>query len=189
MRKLLKVLLLPPDWLLAHAKAYADLSQEGGMRYLKALRSRWMMWGLSALTLVLALVFGGVALMLWSTLPAETAPRPWVLLALPGCSLLLSALCAWRASRLRLPPVLQDLQTQMAMDFPVRAPCAWTELSHMTPTQRLVVSRARLAQALRDPAWLLLLQRWLESHASSAPASSQAVAPTTPSGGCSEEAK
>ncbi len=32
----------------------------------------------------------------------------------------------------------------------------------LTPTQRLAISRARLAQALRDPAWLLLLQRLLQ---------------------------
>lgn len=32
----------------------------------------------------------------------------------------------------------------------------------LTPTQRLAVSRDRLAQALRDPAWLLLLRRWLQ---------------------------
>jgi hypothetical protein len=32
----------------------------------------------------------------------------------------------------------------------------------LTPTQRLAISRVRVAQALRDPAWLLLLQRWLK---------------------------
>lgn len=34
--------------------------------------------------------------------------------------------------------------------------------AELTPTQRLAISRAQLAQALRDPAWLLLLQRWLQ---------------------------
>jgi hypothetical protein len=34
--------------------------------------------------------------------------------------------------------------------------------SELTPTQRLALSRAQLAQALRDPAWMLLLQRWLQ---------------------------
>lgn len=34
--------------------------------------------------------------------------------------------------------------------------------SELTPTQRLALSRAQLAQALRDPVWLLLLQRWLQ---------------------------
>jgi hypothetical protein len=35
--------------------------------------------------------------------------------------------------------------------------------SELTPSQRLAVSRAQLAQALRDPAWMLLLQRWLQN--------------------------
>lgn len=30
----------------------------------------------------------------------------------------------------------------------------------MTPAQRLAISRARLADALRDPVWLILLRRW-----------------------------
>lgn len=34
--------------------------------------------------------------------------------------------------------------------------------SELTPTQRLALSRAQLAKALRDPAWMLLLQRWLQ---------------------------
>lgn len=34
--------------------------------------------------------------------------------------------------------------------------------SELTPTQRLALSRAQLAQSLRDPAWMLLLQRWLQ---------------------------
>ena len=32
----------------------------------------------------------------------------------------------------------------------------------LTPTQRLAITRAQLAQTLREPIWLLLLQRWLD---------------------------
>lgn len=35
----------------------------------------------------------------------------------------------------------------------------------MTPAQRLAISRARLADALQDPAWLILVQRWLKTSA------------------------
>ena len=34
--------------------------------------------------------------------------------------------------------------------------------AELTPLQRLAVSRGQLAQALRDPVWFLLLQRWLQ---------------------------
>ena len=33
----------------------------------------------------------------------------------------------------------------------------------MTPAQRLAISRARITQALSDPAWLVLLQRLLKA--------------------------
>lgn len=35
----------------------------------------------------------------------------------------------------------------------------------LTPAQRLAISRARLAQALQDPAWLILVQRWFQAKA------------------------
>lgn len=33
----------------------------------------------------------------------------------------------------------------------------------LTPAQRLAISRARITQALSDPAWLILLQRLLKA--------------------------
>lgn len=41
--------------------------------------------------------------------------------------------------------------------------------SELTPTQRLAISRARLATALRDPTWLILVQRWLQAQAKKPP--------------------
>lgn len=180
MQKVLKLLLLPPDLLLAHARAYVDLSKESGMRYLCAVKSQWVIRGLSVLALLLALVFGGVALMLWSAMPLHAAPRAWVLLALPGCCLVVSALCGWRASRMSLPPLLQELQAQLALDLPGPMPTALGMGPGMTPTQSLAVSRVRLSQALRDPAWLLLLQRWLERKTPSTSAPPPAGETTSP---------
>lgn len=37
--------------------------------------------------------------------------------------------------------------------------------AELTPAQRLAVSRAQLTQALRDPIWLMLVQRWLQANA------------------------
>ena len=34
-----------------------------------------------------------------------------------------------------------------------------------TPEQRLALSRAQLAHALREPVWLALVQRWLQAQA------------------------
>ena len=64
MRLLLKMLLLPPDLLKSHAQGYVDLASEVGARYLCTLKNRWVMYALSVLTLLLALIFGGMALLL-----------------------------------------------------------------------------------------------------------------------------
>jgi hypothetical protein len=39
--------------------------------------------------------------------------------------------------------------------------------AQLTPAQRLALSRAQLVSALRDPVWLILLERWLHSQAKS----------------------
>ena len=116
-RLLLKMLLLPPDVLKSHAQGYVDLASEVGARYVCTLKNRWVMYALSLLTLMLALIFGGMALLLWSALPLVDAPYGWVLLALPSACLLLSGLCWWWARSLRLQPLLQDIQAQIALDL------------------------------------------------------------------------
>jgi hypothetical protein len=117
MSTLLKLLLLPPELLKSHVKAYADLASELSAQYLCALKNRWVMYSFSALALLLALIFGGVALMLWSALPLQDAAHPWVLLALPVGSLAISVFCWWRARSLRLQPVLSEIQTQIQLDI------------------------------------------------------------------------
>jgi hypothetical protein len=117
MRLLLKMLLLPPDLLKSHALGYVDLASEVGARYLCTLKNRWVMYALSALALLLALIFGGVALLLWSAFPLHDAPHTWVLPALPAACLCWSGLCWWGARAQRLQPLLQDIQAQIALDL------------------------------------------------------------------------
>lgn len=117
MSTLLKLLLLPPDLLKSHAQAYADLASELSVRYLCTLKNRWVMYSLSALALLLAVVFGGVALLLWGVLPLQDAPHPWVLLALPASSLGVSVICWWWARSLHLQPVLSEIRTQIQLDL------------------------------------------------------------------------
>ena len=117
LRLLLKILLLPPDLLKSHAQGYVDLASEVGAHYLRTLKNRWVMYALSVVTLLLALIFGGVALMLWSTLPLQDAPHAWVLRALTVAGLFLSGMCWWWARTQRLQPLLQEIQTQIALDL------------------------------------------------------------------------
>lgn len=114
---LLKLLLLPPDLLRLHAKGYADLTTEIGARYLCTLKNRWLMYGLSGLAFILALIFGGFGLLLWSIFPLLDAPHIWVLLALPAGSGFVGVMCWWWARSLRPLPLFKDIHTQIQMDM------------------------------------------------------------------------
>ena len=119
LKLLLKMMFLPPELIKSHAQGYVDLASEVGSRYLCTLKNRWVMFALSALTLVLALIFGGVALMLWSTATQLDASQAAVLWGLPSTFLVISALLGWRAKSLRLPSLLQDIQSQLQLDLEV----------------------------------------------------------------------
>ncbi len=119
LKLLLKMMLLPPELIKSHAQGYVDLASEVGSRYLCTLKNRWLMFALSALALMLALIFGGVALMLWSTATQLDASQAAVLWGLPSSFLVISALLGLRAKSLRLPSLLQDLQSQLQLDLEV----------------------------------------------------------------------
>lgn len=114
---LLKLLLLPPELLQVHAQGYADLANQAWAQHLCTLKSRWLLYALSALSLWLALCLAGVAVLLWSVLPHIDPRHAWVLPALPlGCLLLSALLWLW-ARRLRAPPGLHALREQIRLDI------------------------------------------------------------------------
>ena len=119
LKLLLKMMLLPPELIKSHAQGYVDLASEVGLRYLCTLKNRWVMFALSALTMLLALIFGGVALMLWSTATQLGASQAAVLWGLPSSFLVISVLLGWCAKSLRLPSVWQDIQSQLQLDLEV----------------------------------------------------------------------
>lgn len=112
----LKLFLLPPDLLQVHAQAYADLVNALTARYLLNLKHRCLLYACGALALLLGLIFGGVALMLWGALPLKQAAFSWVLWVLPTGLMGISALCCWLARRVRLPAVWADIRAQIQLD-------------------------------------------------------------------------
>lgn len=114
---LLKLLVLPPELLKVHAQGYADLVGQACREQLCMLQTRCMVYSISAVSLLLALVLGGVALMLWGTLPLVNAPHVWVLWALPLSLTLISGLCWLWARHLRTPPLLDNIKTQIQLDM------------------------------------------------------------------------
>lgn len=114
---LLKLLVLPPELLKVHAQGYADLASQAWADHLRTLQHRWLLYALSALSLLLALVLGGVALLLWSTLPAIDTRHAWVLPVLPLTLAVLSGLCWVHARRLHTRPVLDEIKAQIQLDM------------------------------------------------------------------------
>jgi hypothetical protein len=114
---LLKFLVLPPELLKVHAQSYADLASQAWAQHLCTLKNRWVLYLLGALNLLLALILGGVALLLWCALPSIDARHAWVLLALPVALLALSGVCwAW-GRRLRTRPMLDEIKAQIQLDL------------------------------------------------------------------------
>jgi len=86
----LHLLLKRPHGLVEHAEAYAELAAvEAGA--VAAAARRWAVLAATALCAAgVAVVLGGVALMLWAALPALPPERAWVLWAVPGLPLLVA---------------------------------------------------------------------------------------------------
>ena len=114
---LLKLLVLPPELLKMHAQGYADLASQTWADHLCTLKNRWLLYALSVLSAGLALVLGGVAVLLWSALPSIDTRTAWILPALPLAWLAASGLLWAMAKRLRTRPLLQDIQEQLQLDL------------------------------------------------------------------------
>lgn len=114
---LFKLLALPPELLQVHAKGYADLARQAWADHWGVFKNRWVIYALSALCLFLALVFGGVALLLWSALPVMHARHTWVLFALPLGFGVIGIACGLWARHLRMRPILSELQEQIRLDI------------------------------------------------------------------------
>lgn len=114
---LLKLLLLPPDLLRSHAQGYADLAKEVGASYLCTLKNRCLLFAISALTGSLALMLGGVGVLLWGAFPLHDAPHLWMLPALPAGLLGVSVLCWMWARSLRQEPLWKNFQAQIQLDI------------------------------------------------------------------------
>ena len=114
---LLKILVLPPELLKVHAKGYADLASQAWAEHWCRLKNRWLIYALGWLSLTLALMLGGVALLLWSAFPLTDAPHAWVLVALPLTLLVIAITCWWWGRSVQTRPILSDIQEQIQLDI------------------------------------------------------------------------
>ena len=83
MLKVLVKLLLRPELLTMHVQGYADLFSEESSTLMRWLRNRWLAGALGIASLLLAIQWAGMALLLWSVLPVVDPRWTWVLWAWP----------------------------------------------------------------------------------------------------------
>ncbi len=113
---LFKTLATRPELLAEHAGAYLELASAEATEAALRLRLRCLLAGAALGCAALALVLGGVALLLLAVLPLDQMPAPWALAAAPAVPLL-SAAGLWTAQRRRaLDLSFGMLREQFALD-------------------------------------------------------------------------
>jgi hypothetical protein len=117
LKLLFKLLALSPDLYKGHAKAYADFASWAWDQHLRRLKYRWALYVLSAASLMLGLIFSGLAILLWSALPVVDGRYIWVLWGLPLLFLGLGAGCWARARSLQIPAFWDVLKEQIQLDI------------------------------------------------------------------------
>jgi uncharacterized membrane protein YqjE len=97
---MLKMLATRPELMAEHLGAYAELAAAEATEAAALWRGR-LLWAVGTGAFVLlALMFGGISLLLLGALPRESMPAPWLLALVPLLALALAAAC-WLTLRSR----------------------------------------------------------------------------------------
>jgi hypothetical protein len=112
---LLRLALARPDLLADHASAYAELVLGNARDVVADWRLRLVGWALLAGGVMLCLLFGGVALMLYGTVAAP--PLPWMLWTVPSAPLLMALFGLWLARRPGAPRRVASVAQQFEADL------------------------------------------------------------------------
>lgn len=105
-----------PQLLAEHAAAYAELLAEEFSSSGAHLKRRLALQLAGMACLGIAMVFAGVALLLWAALPEQSVRLPWLLMATPLAPAVLGVLALWRASSMSAPDAFTALRSQLAAD-------------------------------------------------------------------------
>jgi uncharacterized membrane protein YqjE len=105
-----------PQLLAEHAAGYAELLAEEIALSGTHFKQRIALQMMGMVCLAIALILGGVALIVWAALPEQSLRLPWVLIATPFTPAVLGGLALWRANSLCAPPAFTALRAQLAAD-------------------------------------------------------------------------
>ncbi len=117
MHPLLQLLITQPGLLGEHAQGYAELLSTE-VATLKQAGKRRLVWGAATAYLALVgVVLGGVALMLWASLPNLPAATSWLLMATPCVPLCAALGCLLRLRTLRTVAAFANIKVQIKTDM------------------------------------------------------------------------
>ncbi len=115
---LLRLIATEPQVLGDHVEAYAELVGDEVRKTSSALGMTRLGLYLAAACLGgIALVFTGVALMLWASLPASGFQTPWLLVAVPAITFVVALICAAIAARSRVENAFDNVKKQLNADM------------------------------------------------------------------------
>jgi hypothetical protein len=92
MNPLLRLVAAHPNLIATHAESYARMLSDEVAASSTALTRRVCVGGAALALLLIGFLLAGVGVMLWGTLPLVRVNTGWVLIAVPGVPLALSAL-------------------------------------------------------------------------------------------------
>ncbi|KRB96353.1 hypothetical protein D9M68_695600 [compost metagenome] len=105
-----------PQLLAEHAAGYAGLLAEELAISGAQLKRRVTLQIVGLLGLMVATILGGVAVLLWASLPAASMQQPWLLWFVPLVPALLGALALWVSNSNPVEPAFATLREQLAQD-------------------------------------------------------------------------
>lgn len=106
-----------PKMLVVHAQAYADLLSADASLALRQAKVKALLGIMTLCMAIVAMVLTGVAVMLWGVLPSGPMEWPWIMLAAPGASWLMTLALAWATYRTPMGHALSEFKRQVYADM------------------------------------------------------------------------
>jgi hypothetical protein len=106
-----------PKMLVVHAQAYADLLSADASLALRQAKLKALLGIMTLCMTGVSFVLTGVATMLWGVLPAGPMVWPWIMLAAPGASWLMTLALAWATYRTPVSHALSEFKRQVYTDM------------------------------------------------------------------------
>jgi hypothetical protein len=116
MNPLLRLIATQPNLIVKHIESYARMLGDEVSLSTAALKRRVFVGGAAIIFLLLGLIFAGIGLMLWASLPQLRTDTSWLLLAVPGVALGLSTLFFVLLKSDSRPVALTKIKAQVQAD-------------------------------------------------------------------------